>query len=68
MQEESNVQVVITKNAIIRIHHPILTEEERARRMKAIEQAAIRLAIANLRAEALKERNSAQSKDAEQAT
>lgn len=47
-------QVIITKNAIIRIHHPDLTDEERAKRMKAIEQAAINLALANRRAEALR--------------
>lgn len=48
-------QVIITKNAIIRIHRPELTEEERAERMKAIEKAAINLAIANRRAEARKQ-------------
>lgn len=47
-------QVIITKNAIIRIYHPDLTDEERAKRMKAIEQAAINLALANRRAEASK--------------
>lgn len=52
--EEMTTQVLITKNAIIRIHRPVLTEEERAKRMKAIEQAAINLARANRRAEALK--------------
>ncbi|MCI7638241.1 MAG: hypothetical protein MSS60_00245 [Clostridiales bacterium] len=51
-------QVIVTKNAIIRIHHPDLTEEERARRMKEIEKAAINLVRANRRAEAAKmERN-----------
>lgn len=48
------MEVIRTKNAIIRIHHPELTEEERAKRMKAIEKAAINLALANRRAEALK--------------
>ena len=52
MQNEP--QVIITKNAIIRIHHPVLTEEERAKRMKAIERAAINLVLANRRAEAQK--------------
>lgn len=47
-------QVIVTKNAIIRIHHPDLTEEERARRMKEIEKAAINLVRANRRAEAAK--------------
>lgn len=50
MQIES--KTIITKNAIIRIHHPDLTDEERVKRMKAIEQAAIRLARANCQAEA----------------
>lgn len=49
-------QVIITKNAIIRIHHPDLTDEERAKRMKAIEQAAIRLARANHQVEAQRKR------------
>jgi len=47
-------QVIVTKNAIIRIHHPDLTDEERAKRMKAIELAAIRLVQANRQAEARK--------------
>lgn len=53
-------QVIITKNAIIRIHHPELTDEERAKRMKAIEQAAINLTRANRRAEALKKQREAE--------
>ena len=44
-------QTIITKNAIIRIYHP---DEERAKRMKAIELAAIRLVQANRQAEARK--------------
>ena len=47
-------QTIITKNAIIRIYHPDLTDEERAKRMKAIELAAIRLVQANRQAEARK--------------
>lgn len=43
-----------TPNAIIRIHFPDISDEENARRMKAVEKAAINLAIANRRAEALK--------------
>ena len=42
-------QTIITKNAIIRIHHPDLTDEERAKRMRAIELAAIRLVQATVR-------------------
>lgn len=52
MQKEP--EIIVTKNAIIRIHHPVLTEEERAKRMKAIEKAAINLVRANRRAEAAK--------------
>jgi len=48
------VEVLITKNAIIRIHRPDITEEERAKRMKVIEKAAINLIRATQRAEALK--------------
>lgn len=38
---------LVTPNAIITIHRPILTEEERAKRMKAIHDAACKLVIAN---------------------
>lgn len=55
MPEEMPVKVLITDNAIIRIHRPILTDEERAKRMEAIKEAARRLAIANRRAEALEQ-------------
>lgn len=51
---ETTTQVLKIKNAIIRIHRPVLTDEERAKRMKAIELAAINLARANHQAEALK--------------
>lgn len=54
-------QVIVTKNAIIRIHHPDLTDEERARRMKAIEQAAIRLAKANRQVEAQRKKQQEES-------
>lgn len=46
----------VTPGAIITIHRPILTEEERAKRMKAIEKAAINLALANRRAEILRQK------------
>lgn len=36
-------------NAIIRVHRPTLTEEERAKRMKAIHDAAARLIVATER-------------------
>lgn len=58
--DETITQTIITKNAIIRIHRPILTEEERAKRMKAIERAAINLARANRRAEARREQSDPQ--------
>lgn len=51
------MQILKTPNAIIRIHHPDLTKEERAKRMKAIETAAVNLALANLRAEAHREQH-----------
>lgn len=54
-------QVIVTKNAIIRIHHPDLTDEERAKRMKAIEQAAIRLAKANRQVEAQRKKQQEES-------
>ena len=39
-------------NAHVKIYQPILTEEERARRMQKIHDAAVNLARANRRAEA----------------
>lgn len=32
-------------NAVVKVYHPILTEEERERRMERIKQAAIRLIL-----------------------
>lgn len=55
MPGEMPVKVMVTDNAIIRIHRPILTEDERAKRMAAIKEAARKLAIANRRAEALQQ-------------
>lgn len=52
-----------TPNAIIRIHFPDISDEENARRMKAIEKAAVNLAIANRRAEALKKQHEAEATD-----
>ena len=42
-------------NAHIQIYQPILTEEERARRMQRIHDAAVQLALANRRHEARKQ-------------
>ena len=36
-------RVLTYENAIVRVYQPILSEEERARRMKLIEKAAIDL-------------------------
>lgn len=58
---ETITKTIVTKNAIIRIHQPVLTEEERAKRMAAIEKAAINLARANLRYEALKRQKEQES-------
>jgi len=52
MDEYYFEKTITLPNAIINIYRPIITEEERARRMKEIEKAAVRLAIANRRAEA----------------
>lgn len=62
--EEMTTEILITDKAIIRINRPILTEEERAKRMKAIEKAAINLARANRRAEALKQQKIAEQQPA----
>lgn len=53
-----------TTNAIIRIHFPDISDEENARRMKAVEQAAVNLAIANRRAEAIRHQQENQPADA----
>lgn len=37
-------------NAIVKVHRPDLTPEERAKRMKAIHDAAVRLIVAAERA------------------
>ena len=58
---EMITKTIVTKNAIIRIHQPVLTEEERAKRMAAIEKAAIKLARANLRHEALMQQKARES-------
>lgn len=51
---EMTTEILITDKAIIKINRPVLTDEERARRMKAIEKAAVNLVLANRRAEARK--------------
>lgn len=40
------VETIKTPTAVIRVHRPELTPEEKARRMKSIEEAAVRLLIA----------------------
>ena len=44
-------------NCIVRVYRPILTEEERARRMEAIKKAAVDLVIATERAKQKKSRS-----------
>lgn len=46
-------------NAHIKIYQPILTEEERAKRMAAIHKAAVNLALANRQYEARKKQQEA---------
>lgn len=58
MDEYYFEKTITMPNAVINIYRPIITEEERARRVKAIEEAAVRLALANRRAEALKRQGS----------
>ena len=50
--EEMTTEILITDKAIIKMNRPILKEEERDKRMKAIEKAAVNLIRANRRAEA----------------
>ena len=42
---EYTTHTMVTDNARITIHRPILTEEERSRRMRLIEDAAINLIL-----------------------
>ena len=44
-------------NCTVRVYRPILTEEERARRMEAIKKAAVDLVIATERAKQKKSRS-----------
>lgn len=46
---EYTTYTMITDNARITVERPILTEEERVRRMRLIEEAAINLIIATER-------------------
>lgn len=46
---------------IVTVHHPVLTEEERARRMEEIKQAAIKLLLVEERINRQKERERAES-------
>lgn len=62
MDEEYTMTEFRTKNAIVRMYRPILTEEERAKRMKAIEKAAINLVLANRRAESRRQRELSEGK------
>lgn len=39
------VQVFEYENMIVRVHRPVLTDEERARRMKSIQRAAEKLLL-----------------------
>lgn len=62
MDTEYTMTEFRTKNAIVRMYKPILTEEERARRMKDIEKAAINLVLANRRAESQRQRELSEGK------
>lgn len=55
------MMTLVTKNAVIRMHFPTLTPEEQERRMEAVRRAAANLAIANRRAEALKNQREAEA-------
>lgn len=54
--EKMHEEMLITPKAIICIRRPVLTEEERAKRMKSIERAAVNLILANRQAEALRKK------------
>lgn len=60
------VKYISDNNNIITVVRPILTEEERAKRMEAIKQAAINLVIATERAKAKKQMEEARKRLAEQ--
>jgi len=57
MDEEYLACTLETPKYIVRIWRPILTEEERARRMAEIKKAAENLARANLRLQAQREQS-----------
>ena len=40
-------EIITYKNIIARVYSPILTEQERAKRMERIKQATIRLVLSN---------------------
>lgn len=40
-------EIIRYKNIIARVYSPILTDEERARRMERIKQAAVRLVLSD---------------------
>ena len=46
---------------IVTVHHPVLTEEERARRMEEIKRAAIKLLLVEERINRQKERERAEA-------
>lgn len=55
MDEEYLAGTIVTPKYIVRIWRPIITEEERAKRMAEIKKAAENLARANLRLQAQRE-------------
>ena len=55
MDEEYLAGTIVTPQYIVRIWRPIITEEERAKRMAEIKKAAENLARANLRLQAQRE-------------
>lgn len=40
-------EIINYKNIVAKVYSPILTDEERARRMERIKQAAVRLVLSN---------------------
>lgn len=38
-------EIFYYSNAVVKVYHPILTEEERERRMERVKQAAVRLIL-----------------------
>lgn len=61
MDEYYPPETVVTEKYTLHLYHPIISEEERAKRMKIIKEAAIRLLRSTMQAEAEREQQEAEA-------